>query len=224
MATAASSKAAGEAGRENDKRPRILAAAQEVVAAQGFDAARMDEVARRARVGKGTLYNYYESKEDLLIHAVIASMEEVRDRIATGVDPSPDEPMRSVEEVLRMLIVDNLPGLTRRSHSLYHQASGVIARDPEARRRLFEASQAFYREREADFEGLIEAGASAGQFRSDVDPAEMSLLLLALFDGLLRRASFDEPRVDPSRAFGAVLQLLRGGLYQGPGLAEGGTR
>jgi AcrR family transcriptional regulator len=223
MATAANSRAAGEAGRENDKRPRILAAAQEVFAEQGFDAARMDEVARRARVGKGTLYNYYESKEDLLIHAVIASMEEVRDRIATGVDPSPEEPMRSVEEVLRMLIVDTLPALTRRSHSLYNQASGVIVRDPEARRRLFEASQAFYRERERDFEGLIEAGASAGQFRSDVDPAEMSLLLLALFDGLLVRANFDEPRVDPSRSYGALLQLLRGGLYQGPGLGEEGT-
>ena len=30
MATAANSRVAGEAGRENDKRPRILAAAQEV--------------------------------------------------------------------------------------------------------------------------------------------------------------------------------------------------
>ena len=216
MATASDSREAGEPGRQKSKRPRILAAAQEVFAEQGFDAARMEEVARRARVGKGTLYNYYESKEDLLIHAVIASMEEVRERIATAVDPSPDEPMRSVEDVLRMLIVDALPGITRRSYSLYNQASGLIARDPEARRRLFEASRAFYRERERDFKGLIEAGACAGQFRSDVDPAEMSLLLLALFDGLVRRAIFDEPRVDPSRAFGAVLQLLRGGLYQAP--------
>ena len=220
MATATDSSSAGEPGRERDKRARILAAAQEVFAEQGFDAARMEEVARRARVGKGTLYNYYESKEDLLIHAVIASMEEVRERIATAVDPSQEEPIRSVEDVLRMLIVEALPGITRRFHTLYNQAWGVIARDPEARRRLFEASQAFYRERERDFEGLIEAGALAGQFRSDVDPAEMSLLLLALFDGLVRRATFDEPRVDPSRAFGTLLQLLRGGLYEAP---AGGT-
>lgn len=214
MATATDSNSAGEPGREREKRARILSAAQDVFAEQGFDAARMEEVARRARVGKGTLYNYYESKEDLLIQAVIASMEEVRERIATAVNPSPDEPIRSVEDVLRMLIVDALPGLTRRFHSLYNQAWGVIARDPEARRRLFEASQAFYRERERDFEELIEAGARAGQFRSDVDPAEMSLLLQALFDGLLHRATFDEPRVDPSRAFAALLQLLRGGLYE----------
>jgi AcrR family transcriptional regulator len=212
--TATVSSAADEAGRDQDKRRRILAAAQEVFAEQGFDAARMEEVARRARVGKGTLYNYYESKEDLLIQAVIASMEEVQERIAAAVDPRPDQPIRSLEDVLRMLVVESLPALTERFHSLYNQASGLIARDSEARRRLFAANQAFYRDRERDFEELIEAGARAGHFRSDVDPAEMSLLLQALFDGLLRRATFDPERVDPSRAFAALLQLLRGGLYQ----------
>ncbi len=224
MATATAARSAGEPGREKDKRPRILAAAQEVFAEQGFDAARMEEVARRARVGKGTLYNYYDSKEDLLIQAVIASMEEVRERIATAVDPSPDEPTRSVEEVLRMLIVDALPELTRRFHSLYNQVWGVTARNPEARRRLFAANQAFYRERERDLGALIQAGAQAGEFRSDLDPAEVSLLLLALFDGLLRRASFDGERVDPSRAFDAVLQLLCGGLYRAPAAREGRPR
>ena len=86
----------------------------------------------------------------------------------------------------------------------------------EARRRLFEAYQAFYRERERDFEGLIEAGARAGQFRSDVDPTEVSLLLLALFDGLVHRVTFDRQRVEPSRVLGALMQLLRGGLYEAP--------
>jgi AcrR family transcriptional regulator len=221
--TATVSRAAGEPGRDKDKRRRILAAAQEVFAEQGFDAARMDEVARRARVGKGTLYNYYDSKEDLLIQAVIASMEEVQERIASAVDPRPDQPIRSLEDVLRMLVVESLPALTERFHSLYNQASGLIARDSDARRRLFAANQAFYRDRERDFEELIEAGARSGHFRSDVDPAEMSLLLQALFDGLLRRATFDPERVDPSRAFGALLQLLRGGLYQAPA-AEGESR
>jgi AcrR family transcriptional regulator len=224
VASTTASRPAGEPGRESDKRARILAAAQQVFAEQGFDAAPMEEVARRARVGKGTLYNYYQSKEDLLIHAVIASMEEVRERIATSVDPSQDQPIRSLEDVLRMLVVESLPALTQRFHSLYNQASGLIARDSEARRRLFEANQAFYRDRERDFAGLIEAGARAGQFRSDVDPAEVSLLLQALFDGLLRRATFDPERVDPSRAFGTLLRLLRSGLYQAHAVEAETTR
>jgi len=213
---------AGEAGREADKRRRILNAAQEVFAERGFEATRMEEVARRARVGKGTLYNYFDSKEDLLIQAVIASMEEVQERITTGVDPSPDQPIRSLEDVLRILVVEALPALTQRFHSLYNQASGLIARDSEARRRLFAANQAFYRDRQRDLEELIEAGARAGQFRSDVDPAEVSLLLQAVFDGLLRRATFDPERVEPTRAFDVLLELLRRGLYLAPAAgAEG---
>jgi TetR/AcrR family acrAB operon transcriptional repressor len=214
--TATISRSAEGPGRDNSKRRTILAAAQEVFAEQGFEAARMDEVARRARVGKGTLYNYFESKEDLLIQAVIASMEEVQERIARAVDPSEEQPLRKLEDVLRMLVVESLPALTQRFHSLYHQAAALIARDSEARRRLFAANQAFYRDRERDFEGLIEAGARAGQFRSDADAAELSLLLQAVFDGLLRRATFDPERVDPARAFAALLQLLRRGLYEGP--------
>ncbi|MFN3669479.1 MAG: TetR family transcriptional regulator [Brevundimonas sp.] len=43
----------------------ILAAALEVFAERGFQAARLEEVARRAGVSKGALYLYFETKADL---------------------------------------------------------------------------------------------------------------------------------------------------------------
>jgi AcrR family transcriptional regulator len=52
--------------RRPDARPEeILAAAQVVFGEQGFAGARLDEVARRAGVSKGTLYLYFDSKETL---------------------------------------------------------------------------------------------------------------------------------------------------------------
>lgn len=52
--------------RRKDARPReILEAALDVFAERGFAAARLDEVATRAGVSKGTLYLYFPSKEDL---------------------------------------------------------------------------------------------------------------------------------------------------------------
>ena len=47
------------------KRARILDAAFEVFAAQGFSGASMDEIARRAGVSKPTLYTYFGDKEGL---------------------------------------------------------------------------------------------------------------------------------------------------------------
>jgi AcrR family transcriptional regulator len=50
--------------RRKDARPQeILAAALSVFAERGFAAARMDDIASRARVSKGTIYLYFESKE-----------------------------------------------------------------------------------------------------------------------------------------------------------------
>src|ERR671910_3285090 len=52
--------------RRKDARPaEIVSAALEVFAERGFSAARLDDVAARAGISKGTLYLYFASKEEL---------------------------------------------------------------------------------------------------------------------------------------------------------------
>jgi len=53
------------AGQDRAKRRQIMDGARAVFLAQGFDAASMNEIARRAGVSKGTLYVYFDSKEAL---------------------------------------------------------------------------------------------------------------------------------------------------------------
>lgn len=66
--------------RRAEDRPReICAAALAVFAEKGFAAARLDEIAKRAGVSKGTLYLYFEDKQQLF-RAV------VRDTISPNID------------------------------------------------------------------------------------------------------------------------------------------
>jgi AcrR family transcriptional regulator len=52
--------------RRKEARPaEILEAALDVFTEHGFAAAKLDEVARRAGIAKGTLYRYFDTKEDL---------------------------------------------------------------------------------------------------------------------------------------------------------------
>src|SRR5918993_5421961 len=52
--------------RRKEERPRdIIAAALSVFTEKGFAGARMEEIARRAGLSKGTLYLYFETKEDM---------------------------------------------------------------------------------------------------------------------------------------------------------------
>ena len=54
--------------REDKKvcqRENIMRAALHVFARHGYERAKLDQVARRAKVGKGTIYNYFKSKDEL---------------------------------------------------------------------------------------------------------------------------------------------------------------
>ncbi|MFB6249712.1 MAG: TetR/AcrR family transcriptional regulator, partial [Salinibacter sp.] len=59
--------------RERERRQRrraMLEAAQSVFAERGYARATLDEVARRAEFGKGTLYNYFEAGKEGLLFAI----------------------------------------------------------------------------------------------------------------------------------------------------------
>jgi AcrR family transcriptional regulator len=75
--------------RRADERPReICAAALEVFAEKGFAAAKLDEIARRAGVSKGTLYLYFKDKEDLfravVRDTVAPNIAAIRDSVAAA--------------------------------------------------------------------------------------------------------------------------------------------
>jgi TetR/AcrR family fatty acid metabolism transcriptional regulator len=53
--------------RSDDKRRRILQAAVKVFARKGYFGAKVAEIARRAGVADGTIYLYFDGKEDILV-------------------------------------------------------------------------------------------------------------------------------------------------------------
>ena len=73
--------------RRKDARPQeLLAAALDLFVERGYAATRLDEVAARAGVSKGTLYLYFENKEELFKAVVreniVAALVDAEDLIA----------------------------------------------------------------------------------------------------------------------------------------------
>src|SRR5205085_483821 len=67
------------------RRAAILAAALEEFTARGYEGARLDDVAKRAGVAKGTIYLYFADKEALfqelvrsMVHPVLGMLEKMR--------------------------------------------------------------------------------------------------------------------------------------------------
>ena len=66
-------------------RDAIVAAAYELFAENGTEA-QMDEIARRAALGVGTLYRHFPAKEDLLDAVIARRFERLAERAAQAVD------------------------------------------------------------------------------------------------------------------------------------------
>jgi AcrR family transcriptional regulator len=73
--------------RRKDARPQeLLAAALDLFVERGFAATRLDDVATRAGVSKGTLYLYFENKEELFKAVVRGNMVPLLDEAETIID------------------------------------------------------------------------------------------------------------------------------------------
>jgi AcrR family transcriptional regulator len=76
-ARAATVPASARKVRSAERRDAILSAALDEFSTRGFEAARLDDVARRAGVAKGTIYLYFRDKESLfqeLIRAMLTPL------------------------------------------------------------------------------------------------------------------------------------------------------
>src|SRR5262245_5604414 len=94
--------------RGNDKHAAILAAALEEFAARGFAATRLDDVAQRAGVAKGTIYLYFRDKESLFQELVRTMLSPMVGVIEAA--PTAHMPVRAVAETIIDLFVREIYG------------------------------------------------------------------------------------------------------------------
>jgi AcrR family transcriptional regulator len=123
---------------DSAKRRQIIEGARSVFLAQGFDAASMNDIARAASVSKGTLYVYFNNKEELFESIV----EEECDAQAEGIfDLDPND--HDVEAVLTRMGVAYVKFLCRpEKASAVRTVIAIADRMPEIGKRFYESGPA----------------------------------------------------------------------------------
>lgn len=126
------------AGEDPVKREQILDGAKRIFLRDGFDAASMNDITREAGVSKGTIYVYFENKEDLFG----ALIERERNRVVETVRSVLDN-HETMEEALYSF------GLSLTMHIISEQTIrsmrsviGVIDRMPKLADRFFSSASA----------------------------------------------------------------------------------
>lgn len=75
---------------------KIMDAAFSLIAKQGYESTSIAQIAAEAGVSKGLLYNYFESKEDLLEKLVVGAMEQGDKLIGEMIDADPRVTLKNV--------------------------------------------------------------------------------------------------------------------------------
>ncbi|MBU1236594.1 MAG: TetR/AcrR family transcriptional regulator [Gammaproteobacteria bacterium] len=190
-----------------------MTAALEVFAERGFAATRLDEVAKRAGVSKGTIYLYFDSKEALFkaaVESAIIPALEAGEAIAADPAKSPGEALREfvfwwwekvgstdIGALPKLLVAEigNFPELGIWFHE------NMIQRGKRA------------------VVGIIARGVASGDFRP-VEPLGVARIVFAMmFSYVLWRRALGAAMPDlpePEDYFEQALDLLTHGLKRTP--------
>lgn len=89
---------------DEEKRRKILAAAARLFATQPFHKVLLSGVAEAAGVGKGTLYTYFQSKEDLYFSVLHNGFSDLVDRLRVQIDQESHSPLENLEAAIREMV------------------------------------------------------------------------------------------------------------------------
>jgi TetR/AcrR family transcriptional regulator len=149
---------------------RIVATAEDIFAEQGLAGARMDEIARAAKVNKALLYYYFRSKEELhrfVLEALLSQLSAQASN-ATGGASSPGKRLTAVVDHFFDFVQahPNYPRLIQRE---------IMSRGPN----LEWIVSKYYRPLHGRLVRLIEEGIAAGEFRR-VDARNTALTVVSI--------------------------------------------
>ena len=147
-------------------RERILAAARETFSEHGTDA-QMDEIARRAGVGVGTLYRHFPTKDALVGELVRLKLDDFAARARAKFEQD-ERPWESFAELLR-------------------EQAEIASRDASQHRMIFamthdalERAEPTITELSAAMQALIDRAKAAGELREDVVVDDIRTLMCGL--------------------------------------------
>jgi AcrR family transcriptional regulator len=158
-------------------RNSLREAAERVFVRSGFVTAKMTDIAAVAGVAVGTLYNYFDSKEEIFAEIFLVRSRELHDRLQPGL-ATPD-PLARLESTVRTCFeyMDRHGAL----FALFVERGGTAEYDVQ--RLGGDVCEAEYTRFLRLLTDVVEAAVAAGELRRDVPVATIVALLSGAMNG-----------------------------------------
>jgi len=185
------------------RRESIIQAAIEVFSKKGFQAAGISEIAQRAGVADGTIYQYFKNKEDLFFSIPIEKTKEFRSQVE--------------------LHLEGISGALNKIRKFVWYFLYFFKTNPEYGRLLMlemRVSKSFVKTETYDFLkqsvssvlDIIAEGQKEGVIRTDVDVYLLRHLILGVLEHMVSRWLLKEAKYDLIEHHQEVSRILIDGL------------
>ena len=159
---------------KTEVKEKIVQAAITTFSKYGYDKTRMDDIAKSAKLGKGTLYLYFKSKEELFYAISENSIKELKEQLSKLFSKKEDL-VHDAEK-----FYDQYRNLIHDSEKVSFEMIAESSRNPKLRKVLYEQRMKVY-DIVIDY---LRRQIEKGFFRKDVDVNAIASGLVALYDGL----------------------------------------
>ena len=194
--------------RTKSVRDAILDATDELLTKYGYKKMTIDDLAQAVGIGKGTVYLYFPSKEEIALSHIDRIIERLKMKlweIATSERP--------IERKIKDMLVERV---MFRFDAVQHYSAGLNDLLAQIRPRLLERRMRYFEEEAQVFVRVLEDGKQSGKFNGD--PLETARLLLLASNSLLPYSlSTNElgSRPEIESRIGRLAELLLNGIVRG---------
>jgi AcrR family transcriptional regulator len=159
--------------QKQDREQRILGAARHLFDRKGYAGTAMEDIARRANLAVGTLYNYFPSKDDLLL----AIMRRDSERVVALADRILADPPADPAEAIAALADAFIQSVAAEERMLWREVFAASIAAPDTLGARMFALDARMIEM---FAAMIEKLKQRGQLGADTDSARAAGLLYGI--------------------------------------------
>jgi len=163
-----------------DRREQILASAARVFRTSGYAEATIDAVAAEAGIAKGSVYNYFKSKQDLFVDVFVSSFSYDEEEVVARLAKLPSA----------LAKVDMVFDEWFKRFSKYAEEGALVlefwlvaARQGEGV--MTEAFRNLYMRWRQKLSTIIAEGVASGEVRANVYPQTAAAVIMATLDGLI---------------------------------------
>jgi len=179
---------------KQERRDQILGSAIRVFARKGFSRTTISDIATAAEMGKGTIYEYFGTKEEIIHHSFEFFMRHLEmDFEAVLISKMP-----AVSKL--RTIFDGFAGFidshTRQMMELMFDFWSEAIKNKDTKGAIYTEMKKFYKAYREIFADIIIEGMGEGAIRKDINPRSAAAAIVGALDGIMVQWVLDQDEFD----------------------------